>query len=106
MARDIDLLDSIQIATSCSASWSAMKGDDRVRFCDQCSLHVYNIAEMTREEAERLLTETEGRLCMRLYCRHDGTIITKDCPIALAAARSHLASSMLWLGSAMFAGLI
>lgn len=103
MARDINLLDSIQIATPCHASWSAMKGDDRVRFCEQCSLHVFNIAEISREDAEKLIVDTEGRLCARLYRRHDGTVITKDCPVGLIAARRKLTSGVVWLAGALTA---
>ena len=64
-----------------------MTGDARVRFCDQCSLHVYNIGEMTRAEAETLIAKTEGRLCARIYRRADGTVITRDCPVGLRALR-------------------
>ena len=97
MASDISLLDSIQIATPCSASWSAMKGDDRVRFCAQCSLHVYNVAAMSQEEAEKLIVETEYRLCSKIYRRYDGTIIASNCPVALRAKRRSLVFGLLWL---------
>lgn len=58
-----------------------MTGDDRVRRCQRCNLHVYNFTEMTRSEIEDLVDKREGRLCVRLYHRADGTVITKDCPI-------------------------
>ena len=62
-----------------------MNGDARVRFCNLCNLHVYNISEMNRAEIDQLITSTAGRLCARLYRRSDGTIITKDCPVGLRA---------------------
>jgi hypothetical protein len=68
-----------------------MTGDNRVRFCTECRLHVYNFAELTRTEAEDLLRTTEGRLCGRLYRRADGTVITKDCPVGLRAVRRRVA---------------
>lgn len=61
-----------------------MEGNDQVRFCGQCSLNVYNIAEMNLEDAENLIVEKEGRLCLRLYRRSDGTVLTKDCPVGVA----------------------
>lgn len=64
-----------------------MTGDDRVRFCDQCNLHVYNISEMTRKQAEALIAKTEGRICAKLHRRADGTVLTKDCPVGLKAIR-------------------
>ena len=56
-----------------------MKGDDRVRFCGHCSMHVYNLSAMGRSEAERLVSEREGRLCVQFIRRADGTVITADC---------------------------
>ena len=72
-------LEVIDIARPCPADWNDMRGDERVRFCRHCSLHVYNLSAMTREAAERLVVEREGRLCVRMYRRADGTVITADC---------------------------
>ena len=72
-------LEVIDIPRPCPADWDAMRGDERVRFCRHCSLHVYNLSAMTREAAERLVAEREGRVCVRLYRRADGTVITADC---------------------------
>jgi hypothetical protein len=71
-----------------------MHGDERVRFCGQCKLNVYNIAELARDEAERLITDTEGHLCTRLHVRADGTVITRDCPVGLSAIRRRLAKAL------------
>ncbi len=87
----LPVLQNIGIAAPCSASWDEMEGDDRRRLCGQCSLHVYNIAELTEEQAVRLLTESEGRVCGRLYRRADGTIITRNCPVGLRLVRKKLA---------------
>lgn len=94
MSRDINLLDNVKVASPCAASWAEMRGDDRVRFCESCKLHVYNFAEMTRAEAEALIIEKEGNLCVRLYQRPDGTMITKDCPVGLRAVRERFARVM------------
>lgn len=72
-------LDVIDIPRPCPADWAAMHGNDRVRFCDQCQLHVYNLSALTRDAAEALVTEKEGHLCVRMYRRQDGTVITADC---------------------------
>jgi hypothetical protein len=58
-----------------------MFGNDRVRFCGECKLNVYNLSGMTRTEAESLIINTEGRLCVRFYRRRDGSILTQDCPV-------------------------
>lgn len=80
-------IDRLRIATPCPISWEQMTGDNRVRFCDHCHLNVYNLSELSRIEAEKLIVSTEGRLCARLFRRTDGTVLTKDCPVGLRALR-------------------
>jgi hypothetical protein len=80
-------LDVIDVARPCPVDWNEMRGDDRVRFCRHCSLHVYNLSAMSRSAAEQLVRETEGRLCVRFYRRADGTVTTRDCGIKAAAKR-------------------
>ena len=84
MSRFYSPLDNVRIASPCSADWDAMYGDERKRFCKECKLNVYNLSGMTLEEAERLVTNAEGRLCVRFYRRPDGTMITQDCPVGWA----------------------
>jgi hypothetical protein len=91
MASHNDFVDRLRIASPCPANWEQMSGDDRVRFCDLCNLHVYDISRLTRREAESLIVNTEGRICARLFRRIDGTIITRDCPVGLRAIRRRVA---------------
>ena len=95
------MLENVKIAKPCPANWDAMTGYERVRFCGQCKLHVYNLSGMTRDEAENLLTKTEGSVCVRLFKRADGTVITRDCPVGLAALRRRVAT----LAASLFAAL-
>lgn len=90
MARFRNTLDHVRIAAPCKVDWDQMLGNERVRFCSQCSLNVYNLSSMTRADAESLIARTEGRLCVRFYRRFDGSIITKDCPVGLRAIRRRL----------------
>jgi hypothetical protein len=85
-------LDSIGIARPCGADWNDMQGDDRVRFCRLCQLSVYNLSGMKREEAEALVCSREGRLCVRFFRRPDGTLLTQDCPVGLAAVKRRVAA--------------
>jgi hypothetical protein len=84
-------INSLRIASPCPVGWETMKGDERKRFCDMCSLSVYNISEMTRNEAEAFIGKAEGRICARIYRRADGTVITRDCPVGLRAVRKRAA---------------
>jgi hypothetical protein len=78
-------LDAISIATPCEMDWDAMTGDERVRFCGGCHKNVYNFAAMTLSEGLALLEATEGKVCGRISRRRDGTVITGDCPVGVAA---------------------
>jgi len=92
MARFNSPLNHVRIAAPCSADWDQMFAfeGERVRFCSQCQLNVYNLSAMKRSEAEALLISTEGRLCVRFYRRPDGTIITQNCPIGLSAIKRRM----------------
>lgn len=94
MQSDIDLLSQLKIASPCTASWDEMQGDERVRFCQHCRLNVYNLSAMSRREAEALVKEKEGRLCVRFYKRRDGTVLTDNCPVGFRAARRMLLTQM------------
>jgi hypothetical protein len=100
-------LENIKVAAPCTAEWRHMYGNDRVRFCNQCKLYVYNLSAMPREQAEDLIRSAEGKLCVRFYQRTDGTIITQNCPQGLQAlkekfnrTRAKIAAALLtFLGS-------
>ncbi len=55
-------------------------------------MHVYNLSEMTSLEAENLVLEKEGKLCVRFLRRKDGTILTQDCPVGLRHIRARVQS--------------
>jgi hypothetical protein len=79
-----DALDSVEIAIPCQVPWDSMPGDDQVRHCSQCKQNVYDVSQLTRAEALRLVS---GRACLRVYRRPDNTIVTSDCRARLRAAR-------------------
>lgn len=83
MIKPADLLSRVRVAAPCAADWNAMHGTERVRFCHACECNVYNLSSMSRPEAERLVREAEGRVCVRFYRRADGTMLTQNCPVGL-----------------------
>ena len=87
LSNEPDVVDRIEIPIPCHVSWADMTGDDRVRHCGSCRQNVYNIASFTRAEATRLLNDATGRVCLRIFRRPDGTVITNDCRARLRAAR-------------------
>jgi len=80
----LESLQDIYVAAPCKFGWDNMRGDEKVRFCPGCSQNVYNVSEMTENEAIKFASSDVGlTACIRLYQRPDGTLITKDCPVGL-----------------------
>jgi hypothetical protein len=102
------LLDDVRIASPCPANWDEMIGDDRVRFCGQCTKNVYNLSALPRGEAEALFHAAESRqgegICVRLYRRADGTVLTADCPDGARRKKRRLALFSAVGGGLMAAG--
>jgi len=101
------VLDSLRIASPCTADWAAMTGDDKKRFCAQCKLHVHDLSAMTSDEAMALLRSAgQGRTCVRFHRRADGRVLTRDCPVGLrrrmrqAWLRAATLVAALWTGAA------
>lgn len=84
-------VDEIRVASPCNARWNDMDGDERARFCGQCSKHVFNLSAMTRVQIETLIREKEGKFCGRFHRRADGTMLTADCPSRLRQLRQRMA---------------
>jgi hypothetical protein len=85
--KPVPLLARIRVATPCHADWDEMTGDERVRHCASCKKDVFNLSDMTREQAERLIIVKHGDLCARYYQRTDGTILLADCSVGIQQKR-------------------
>lgn len=76
----LPLLREIRVASPCHERWEDMQGDDRTRHCGKCDKDVHDLSAMSAADAEALLAARGASLCVRLYRRFDGTVITSDCP--------------------------
>lgn len=103
MAKFDNPLNNLKVASPCSQDWNAMIGSERKRYCGECKLNVYNLSGMTRTEAENLITNAEGRLCVRFYQRADGSVLTEDCPVGWAKVKQRTRAYMTALASLIFA---
>jgi hypothetical protein len=54
-----------------------MNGNERVRFCAHCHLHVHNLSEITPTQAMELVLRSGGRLCLRIERRPGGKPLTR-----------------------------
>lgn len=109
MAKFGNPLNNLKIASPCSQDWEGMIGDNRKRYCGECKLNVYNLSGMTKTEAENLILNAEGRLCVRFYQRADGTVLTQDCPVGWAKVKQRtkvIVTAAFSLIISLFSGLI
>ncbi len=97
----LNVLEHVSVASPCSVSWDDMTGDDRARHCGRCGLSVYNLSDMTAQEAPAFVAGREGRACIRFYRRADGTMITRDCPVGLLALRLKAARAAARIAAAV-----
>lgn len=81
----------VKVASPCPMLWDRLERTEAqgVRFCHECSKNVYNIIEMSEADLNTLLADakTGASVCMRLYQRADGTVVTGDCPVGLKKVR-------------------
>ena len=109
MQKFTNPLDKIKIASPCGADWNEMRGDKRRRYCALCKLNVYNLSDMSKTEAESFLINSEGRVCLRVFRRADGSVITKDCPVGwqkLKRKVSRTAAAVFSLIAGFFGGVL
>src|SRR5262245_32535988 len=72
-------LDVIQVANPCPADWEKMSGDEARRFCEHWGKRVRNLTALPADEAERLVCQRAGDLCVR-FARDasTGAVLTLD----------------------------
>jgi hypothetical protein len=57
---------------------------------------------MTRREAETLMQDHEGRLCVRFFRRADGTVLTADCPVGWERVKRRVSRTITAAASMVF----
>jgi hypothetical protein len=98
-------LELIDVPNPCTVPWDTMSGDERVRFCNHCSKNVYNLSDMSAAEARNLLISSEGKVCISMLKRADGTVVTDECPPILRPMRN-AARKVLSVATAAIACLL
>jgi hypothetical protein len=87
----------ISIRTPCPKRWEELSGDDRRRYCSECSLHVLNAVALTWREARELVDSSEGRVCMRIEYDPAGA------PVFRRSRAARLARWLAGAGAALLA---
>jgi hypothetical protein len=76
-------IDNYRPATRCDSVWNKGDNKERVGFCEQCKLQVYDFAGLDLPEAEEIIFNRENRRQAPLFKRADGKFLTSDCPVAV-----------------------
>ena len=72
-------LDQLEVHEPCHEAWDAMQAVDGTRrHCDACAKHVYDLAKMSRADAERLLGTSGGSACVRFARAAGGRVLTRE----------------------------
>lgn len=87
----------VHSASPCRARWARMTGDERVRVCGGCKLNVYELAELSTDEARALVEKHEGKTVVRYWARSDGSVLTRDCPAGVRARTVRRAAAIVGL---------
>lgn len=80
-------LDQLNVAKPCSASWEEMTGNHQKRFCAECSKHVFDFSQMTRQQIEAVTAVHQGNLCARITRREDGSMVMAEPALPLYPSR-------------------
>lgn len=91
----INRLETINLAFSCPMDWDKMIGNNQIRYCPECKLSVYNISSLSNVEATKLINSNENRLCIKLYRRADGTVLTKDCSVGIRVIKKKITTNIV-----------
>jgi hypothetical protein len=111
------VLASAIISEPCGMDWDSMTGDDRIRFCNQCSFKVHNLSAMSDREAAEVLNRRKfERTCIYVYKRKDGSVKVDNCPRILRKTRNRIIAAAsftlvclsfgLWHGASAAGGLV
>ena len=75
-------LQQVRVAEPCPVAWGDMQGDEQRRFCSHCNLHVHNLSAIPKDEAQRLICESAGRLCVAYVPDEQGGVATAVAGVA------------------------
>lgn len=76
--RHVISLEQLDVPAPCHEPWRRMSGDDRTRFCERCQHPVHNLSKMTRQEAEKILSDSSDGVCVQFTRARDGNVRTLD----------------------------
>ena len=71
-------LENVTVPNPCPMSWEQMTGNDEIRHCASCQHKVYNISEMPKRRALKVLNQPENTVCISYYRDDQNQIVTQN----------------------------
>jgi hypothetical protein len=90
-----NFLELIDVPKPCDKSWDEMTGDNQTRLCSHCDTQIHNLSEMSAKEVQKLLTQSKGKVCVRLTRDADGKVQTNDRKYYQIKRNARIAASVL-----------
>lgn len=72
-----------------------MTGNRQIRFCSHCANDVHDISAMTRAKAEKLVKNSNGKLCVRYVKNPHGKLITAPMKLTQIKRQTAFATGIL-----------
>lgn len=90
----------LRIQTPCPKRWDELSGSGAKRYCSECRLHVHDAAQLTKAEAQALVSSATSRVCMRMEYDAAGEVVFRDHralqPIAASNLRGPIVRAARW----------
>lgn len=73
-------VDRLKIDFPCTADWNQMRGNERIRYCEECNKYVYDFARLPRRQVEEMMAASPGRICAKLTYKNNSLVFLDSKP--------------------------
>lgn len=70
-------LENFEVPKPCSMNWDEMKGNEEIRHCDNCQHQIYNLSEMPKRRALKVLNQPNEKVCVSYLQDENNQVITQ-----------------------------
>lgn len=70
-------LENFEVPQPCAMNWDEMTGNEEVRHCGKCQHQIYNISEMPKRRALKVLNQPNERVCISYLQDEQNQVITQ-----------------------------
>ena len=95
-------IDAIRISSPCKISWSSMKGNEQIRFCEQCGRNVHNLSAMNRRQVKKIMNlSSNERICVGFNMDKDGAINIRKNLVSIGSLLNMLLAVFARIGTSL-----